>query len=59
MTEEEAKEILRNDPQGNIAARREAIDVAVRVLGEDCTMREIWRWVDGHKSNRKEDSSVD
>lgn len=46
MTEEQAKEILRNDPQGNIAARREAIDVALEVLGEDCTMREIWRWVD-------------
>ncbi len=59
MTEEEAKEILRNDPKGNIAARREAIDVAVMILGEDCTMREIWRWVDGHESDRKEDSSVD
>lgn len=59
MTEEEAREILRNDPQGNIAARYEAIQVAVGVLGQDCTMKEFWRWVDGHKSDRKEDSSVD
>ena len=47
MTEEEAREILRNDPQGNIAARYEAIQVAVSVLGRDCTMKEFWRWVDG------------
>lgn len=44
MTKEEAKEVIRNDPGGNIANRIEAIGVAQEELGDDCTMAEIWEW---------------
>lgn len=47
MTEEEAKEIILNDPNGDIVKRMEAIAVARSVLGEDCTMEEIWKWAEG------------
>ena len=46
MTEEEAKRIIRDDPQGNIIKRIEAVAVARSILGEDCTMEEIWRWAE-------------
>ena len=46
MTEAEAKEVIRNDPHGNIAKRIEAIEVAERVLGENCTMESVWRWAE-------------
>ena len=48
MTEEEAKEIILNDPDGDIVKRMEAIAVARSILGEDCTMKEIWRWAEGN-----------
>lgn len=47
MTAEEAKEIILNDPDGDILKRMEAIAVAREILGEDCTMKEIWRWAEG------------
>lgn len=46
MTEQEAKIIIRHDPYGNIKKRLEAIEVAKAVLGEECTMRDIWRWAE-------------
>lgn len=46
MSEKEAKTVILNDPYGNIAERMEAIAVARSVLGEDCTMEEIWRWAE-------------
>ena len=46
MTEEEAKAVILNDPYGNIIKRMEAIAVARRVLGEQCTMKEIWEWAE-------------
>lgn len=46
MTEEEAKEIIRADPQGNIKLRMEALEVAEQILGKDYTMKEFWRWID-------------
>jgi len=46
MTEERAKEVIRSDPTGNIAERIEALEVAREVLGEDCTLEDIWEWVD-------------
>lgn len=46
MTEAEAKEIILNDPNGDIVKRIEAIEVARSVLGEDCTMEDIWRWAE-------------
>ena len=42
MTTEKAKEIILNDPDGDILKRMEAIAVAREILGEDCTMKEIW-----------------
>ena len=47
MTDEEAKRIILEDPEGNIVKRMEAIAVARYFLGEDCTMEEIWRWAEG------------
>ena len=49
MDEQRAKEVIRSDPTGSIAERLEAIQVAREVLGEDCTMADIWRWVDDSK----------
>lgn len=46
MTTEEAKEIILNDPNGDIVRRMEAIMVARSVLGEDCTMKEVWEWAE-------------
>lgn len=47
MTEEEAKEIIRREgPPENITEHIEALHVAVRVLGNDCTMKDIWEWAD-------------
>lgn len=54
MTEEEAKRIILDDPEGNIIKRMEAIAVARSVLGEDCTMGEIWRWAEGNVGNQTE-----
>lgn len=46
MSEEEAKRIIREDPCGNIRKRIEAIFVAVRILGEDCTVPDILKWAE-------------
>lgn len=55
MTAEEAKRIILDDPDGNIIKRMEAIAVARYYLGENCTMKEIWKWAD---SNRQNDADV-
>ena len=54
MSEEEAKRIILEDPHGNIIQRMEAIAVARSVLGENCTMKEIWRWAEGNVGNQTE-----
>ena len=46
MSEEEAKAVIRDDPNGNIIKRLTAIAVAQSVLGEDCTMADIWAWAE-------------
>jgi hypothetical protein len=46
MSEEEAKRIILDDPDGNIIKRMEAIAVARYFLGEDCTMEDIWKWAE-------------
>ena len=46
MSEEEAKAVIRDDPNGNIIKRLTAIAVAKKVLGENCTMKEIWKWAE-------------
>jgi hypothetical protein len=53
MTEQEAKDIIRADPQGNIKQRMEALEVAEQVLGKDYTMTEFWRWVDSDTDKTK------
>lgn len=52
MTDEEAKRIILEDPDGNIVKRMEAIAVARYYLGENCTMEEIWRWAEGNGDNQ-------
>lgn len=47
VTEEEAKRIILDDPEGNIVKRMEAIAVARFFLGENCTMKEVWKWAEG------------
>lgn len=54
MTEQEAKEVILNDPQGNIVKRMEAVAVARSILGENCTMEEIWKWAEGGGNNEEE-----
>ena len=45
MTEAEAKKILTEyGAPANIAQHIEAIQVALRVLGEDATMEDVWKW---------------
>ena len=46
MTEEEAKRIIREDPGGNISRRVEAICVAVKAIGDDCTAADIMKWAE-------------
>lgn len=46
MTEQEAKNIIRNEPYTNVLKHLEAIQVAVKVLGENCTMTDIWKWAE-------------
>ena len=50
MTEQEAKEVIRNDPEGNIIKRIEAIEVAKSILGDECTMPDIWKWCNEEKA---------
>lgn len=45
MTEAEAKKILTEyGAPANIAQHIEAIRVALRVLGQDATMEDVWKW---------------
>ena len=53
MTTEEAKDIIINDPSGDIVKRMEAIAVARSILGEDCTMEQIWRWAEGGNNGKE------
>lgn len=49
MTVEEAKRIIREDtPDGNIAARLEALEVAMEIFGPDIRMTEVYKWADGN-----------
>lgn len=57
MSEEEAKRIIREDPDGNIWKRIEAIFVAERVIGENCTLADIMKWAEEEK-NDVEDHQV-
>lgn len=49
VTEQEAKNIIRNEPYTNVLKHLEAIQVAVKVLGENCTMTDIWKWAENNE----------
>lgn len=51
MSEKEAKKIILHDPTGSIVKRLEAIEVARSILGDDCSMEEIWKWAEGGENN--------
>lgn len=53
MTEEEAKRIILDDPEGNIIKRMEAIAVARYFLCDDCTMKDIWMWAEGDNNGKE------
>ena len=45
MTEAEAKRIISSyGAPANIAEHIEAINVALRALGRDATMEDVWKW---------------
>jgi hypothetical protein len=45
MTEQEAKAIISSyGAPANIAEHIEAINVAIRALGKDATMEDVWKW---------------
>ncbi len=46
MTEQEAKTIIREDPKGDIMKRLEALEIAERILGKDCTLSDIFKWAE-------------
>ncbi len=50
MTEREAKEVIRNDTEGDVLKRLEALDVAESVLGTACSMSDIWKWAHEEKA---------
>lgn len=55
MTEQEAKAILHSyGPPANIRKHIEAIRFATKILGEEATMEEIWRW-----ASEKRDAETD
>ena len=58
MTTEEAKDIIINDPSGDIVKRMEAIAVARSILGEDCTMEQIWRWAEGGNNGKEQKTKI-
>lgn len=48
MKAEEAKKIIREDtPEGSVAARLDALDVAKEVIGPDIGMKEVYKWAEG------------
>lgn len=54
MNEQEAKEIIINDPRGDITARIDALEVVEEKLGKDFTMKQLWKWAEGGDKNNKE-----
>ena len=55
MTEQEAKDIINTPGYPNVAKSLEAIGVALDVLGEDATMREIYAWAEGREDEGQAD----
>lgn len=51
MTEQQAKTIINSYGYPNIRKHLAAIRVALRVLGDDATMTEIWAWAEGRTAD--------
>ena len=58
MNAEEARAVIRGDPDGDIMKRLEAIDVALGVLGRDAGMREIYGWAEGRTELEEVDTGA-
>ena len=55
MTEEKAKEVLRRSgPVENVAEHIEALHVALQVLGDNVSMKGIWKWAEGGEGSASE-----
>lgn len=59
MTEYEAKTILRSyGPPVNVRKHIEAIEVATKILGEEATMEDIWRWASERRDAEADKGTV-
>jgi hypothetical protein len=55
MTQERAKQIINSyGAPANIVEHMEAIQTAQRILGEDASMKEIWRWAQDDKNSNND-----
>lgn len=47
MDQIQARAVIRGENDtGDILRRLEAIETAIDILGDDCTMSDIWKWVE-------------
>lgn len=54
MTEEEARRVILTPCYPNIRETLEALEIAKEVLGEDCTMAQIWAWAERGEVEEKD-----
>ena len=55
MTQQRAKQIINSyGAPANIVEHMEAIQTAQRILGEDASMKEIWRWAQDDKNSNND-----
>lgn len=47
MTREEARAVIRDDPEGNVMRRLEAQEIAEKDLGEKYTAGDLFKWAEG------------
>ena len=47
MNREEARAVIRDDPEGNVMRRLEALEVAKKDLGEKYTAGDLFKWAEG------------
>lgn len=47
MTAQEAKNIINTPGYPNVRQSLDAIGVALKELGDDATMKDIWAWAEG------------
>ena len=51
MTEDEARAVIRTPGYPNVRKVLEAFDVAYRILGQDATLKEIYKWAEETKES--------